>query len=239
MRIIGAPVDVYSSKSVFFSDVKKLLAEGGGYVCFANAHMLVEYNDSEEFRQVMEKASIVCPDGRPLSVIQKIRGLPASQIRGEDATYYLCGQTGYRIGFYGSSGEVIEALVKNIRLKNPFAEVVFNYSPPFRELSESEIDELAEKINLASVDFLFVGLGCPKQEIFMCRINDRLNCVMFGVGAAFDFISGNKKGAPVFFSRFGLEWAFRLVSEPRRLFWRYFYTNSKFLFLIIKSFLSR
>jgi N-acetylglucosaminyldiphosphoundecaprenol N-acetyl-beta-D-mannosaminyltransferase len=111
----------------------------------------------------------------------------------------------------------------------PELQIAFRYSPPFRPLSDSEDVEIVSAIEDAGVQILFVGLGCPKQERFMSEHRDRLSCVMIGVGAAFDFIAGVKPLAPAWMQRNGLEWLFRLLSEPKRLWHRYCYHNPRFL----------
>tara|TARA_Y100001936_G_scaffold254168_1_gene326238 strand:+ start:18053 stop:18619 length:567 start_codon:yes stop_codon:yes gene_type:complete len=187
----------------------------------------------------MESAAIVCPDGRPLSILQRLLGVDSCQIRGEDATLLLCGKEGVKVGFIGSTQDVLANLKDRLQSINPTINVALAYSPPFRELSDEEINAIAVDVNELGVDYLFVGLGCPKQEIFMYRLAPKTQCVLFGVGAAFDFISGNKKTAPRLISRLGFEWLYRLLSEPKRLFARYFYTNSKFIYLVIRKHILR
>ena len=111
--------------------------------------------------------------------------------------------------------------------------IKYSYSPPFLSLNDQEKNDIIDKINDSGIKILFVGLGCPKQEIWMKEHKEKLNCIMVGVGAAFDFIAGNKKTAPIWMQRIGLEWLYRLLSEPKRLWKRYFKHNPRFIYYFI------
>lgn len=239
MKILGSKVDCFSDKQGLLDVVENLVVQKHyGYVCFANVHMLVEAYEKPSFCDVLTAAEIVCPDGRPLSVMQKMAGNEAVQVRGEDAMLAICAMSAkkaYRVGLLGSTEKVLGNLTSKLLRMFPNLEIVYVESPPFRELSQCEVNIMAGKINEANVDYLFVGLGCPKQELLMYRIYRDLHCVLFGVGAAFDFISGEKATAPAILSNMGLEWVFRLICEPRRLFRRYFVTNIKFMFILLKT----
>ncbi|HLA04635.1 MAG TPA: WecB/TagA/CpsF family glycosyltransferase, partial [Syntrophales bacterium] len=137
------------------------------------------------------------------------------------------------VGFYGSRPDVLQSLIKRMQAKYPPLNVTFAYSPPFRDLSQNEDDEIIQKIRGSGVQILFVGLGCPRQEKWMASHRGRVSTVMIGVGAAFDFHAGTKSQAPAWMQGIGFEWLFRLVTEPRRLWPRYFYTNPRFIFLAI------
>lgn len=137
------------------------------------------------------------------------------------------------VGFYGGTPEVIELLVEQMQSRFAGLNVAFAVSPPFREMSRQEDLEVVEQINSSGARILFVGLGCPKQEIWMAEHKGKVNAVMLGVGAAFDFHAGVKRQAPAWMQRAGLEWLFRLFTEPRRLWKRYLYHNPRFLVLAI------
>jgi len=206
----------------------------GAYVCVSNVHMCLETFDSEVFRAVVNQADLVIPDGKPLSIAQKLLGHKnADQVRGQDIMNTLCAASGDKqinIGFYGGSSDAILGLVKgNLFDKFPDIRITYDFSPPFRQLSEKENVDVVGQINAAKVDVLFVGIGCPKQEYWMAEHKGELNCVMLGVGAAFDFIAGNKKHAPIWMQKMGLEWLFRLAIEPRRLWKRYLKQNPRFI----------
>jgi N-acetylglucosaminyldiphosphoundecaprenol N-acetyl-beta-D-mannosaminyltransferase len=208
----------------------------GAYVCVSNVHMCMETYDAPDFAHVVNQADLIIPDGKPLSVAQRLLGYThAKQVRGQDIMTSLCelsGKETLNIGLYGGSSNQILDLVKaNIIRDYPNVHITFAYAPPFRSLTEDEDANVIHELKENKVDILFVGIGCPKQELWMAEHKDKVNCVMLGVGAAFDFIAGNKKHAPRWIQSIGMEWFFRLASEPKRLWKRYLKHNPRFLFL--------
>jgi N-acetylglucosaminyldiphosphoundecaprenol N-acetyl-beta-D-mannosaminyltransferase len=206
----------------------------GAYFCVANVHMCIETLDSIEFQKIVNNADLVLPDGKPLSWAQKLLGFKeAKQVRGQDIMNALCAASGEKrlnIGFYGGSSDELLSTVKSKLLETyPDIRISYAYSPPFRPLNAEEDTQVVEDINNANVNVLFVGIGCPKQERWMAEHKDKLNCVMLGVGAAYDFIAGSKKHAPRWVQKIGMEWLFRLFSEPKRLWRRYLSTNPRFI----------
>jgi N-acetylglucosaminyldiphosphoundecaprenol N-acetyl-beta-D-mannosaminyltransferase len=141
------------------------------------------------------------------------------------------------VGFYGGSPEVLNMLIKRMQARYEGLNVAFSCSPPFREMSREEDLAIIEQINQSGVRILFVGLGCPKQEIWMAEHRGKVKAVMLGVGAAFDFHAGTIPQAPAWMQRVGLEWLFRLGTEPRRLWKRYLYHNPRFIFLAVADLL--
>jgi len=207
----------------------------GGYVCVSNVHMCMETYDSLEFRKIVNNADLVIPDGRPIFWAQKLLGYKdAQQVRGQDIMNALCEESNQgelKIGLYGgSSNDVLNQVIRSLTKTYPNISIVYSYSPPFRALTVAEDIQIIKDINSAKVDVLFVGIGCPKQERWMAEHKESLNCVMLGVGAAFDFICGSKKHAPRWMQKVGLEWLFRLVSEPKRLWKRYLKQNPRFIY---------
>lgn len=206
----------------------------GASVCLSNVHMCMEVFDSPEFQSVVNGSDLVFPDGKPIYLAQKLLKLKdASQVRGYDLMSDIC-RTSYdkkiSIGLYGgASDEVLINVVRCLREKYPNIRIVYSYSPPFRDLNFDEDEKVVRDINEAKVDVLFVGIGCPKQEIWMANHRDKLSCVMIGVGAAFDFVAGSKRHAPKWMQECGMEWFFRLICEPRRLWKRYFIQNPRFV----------
>jgi len=205
----------------------------GHYVCAANVHMCMEAFDDESFRDVINNADLVVPDGRPLVWAQRLLGhRDAQQVRGMDLMLALCQQSADQmipIGFYGATTTLLEQLEKELTRRYPGLNIAYSVAPPFRTLSADEDADIARQINDSGVRFLFVGLGCPKQERWMAEHKEKLHCVMLGVGAAFDFIAGNKPHAPRWMQSLGLEWLFRLGCEPRRLWRRYLIQNPRFV----------
>lgn len=141
----------------------------------------------------------------------------------------ISNKEGYRHFFYGSTEETLKKLQKTLNKSYPDVQVAGMFSPPFRPLSEQEDEEIAHMINESNADFVWIGLGAPKQERWMYEHRGKINGFMIGVGAAFDYEAGNIERAPMWMQKSNLEWLYRLLQEPGRLFKRYFYTNTKFI----------
>jgi N-acetylglucosaminyldiphosphoundecaprenol N-acetyl-beta-D-mannosaminyltransferase len=238
--VISMDVDV-TNISTALSRVEVLVnSKEGSYVCVSNVHMCMEVFDSSDFESVVNSADLVIPDGRPLYWAQKLLGhSEAEQVRGQDIMNAICQQSGDKnlnIGLYGgSSDELLQKVITELKSSYPDINITFSYSPPFRPLTDEEDQAIIQKINDSNVNVLFVGIGCPKQECWMAAHKDQLNCVMLGVGAAYDFIAGSKKHAPRWMQRIGLEWLFRLCSEPKRLWKRYLQQNPRFIYYFAKQ----
>jgi N-acetylglucosaminyldiphosphoundecaprenol N-acetyl-beta-D-mannosaminyltransferase len=203
----------------------------------------MEAYDSIDFRDVVNNADVVIPDGKPLSLAQKLLGhKEAAQVRGEDIMNAICALSKTKllnIGLYGGSSDKLLSVVKQKLLHTyPDINITYACSPPFRALTVEEDAKVVDDINHANVDILFVGIGCPKQEYWMFEHKGRVNSVMLGVGAAYDFIAGSKRHAPRWVQKIGLEWFFRLCSEPKRLWMRYFFTNPRFIWYLAKQLLN-
>lgn len=237
-KILKSNIDVCTVSSVM-SSIHSLVENGeGGYVCVSNVHMVMEAYRSERFKDIMNFADIVIPDGRPLFWFQKLQGFAeATQVRGEDIVRSLCVESAkgkLNLGIYGgASVHVLDKVIQALKVDYGNVNVVYSYSPPYRALTEAEDSKLVEEISSAEVDVLLVGVGCPKQEYWMADHRARLGCLMLGVGAAFDFISGSKPCAPKWMQYVGLEWLFRLGCEPSRLWRRYLINNPYFLWLAL------
>jgi exopolysaccharide biosynthesis WecB/TagA/CpsF family protein len=137
--------------------------------------------------------------------------------------------TGLKHYFYGSTEETLDSLKKNLKENYPYMDIAGMYSPPFRELTPEEDENMVKLINASGADFVWIGLGAPKQEKWMAEHKDRIKGVMLGVGAGFDFHAGIVKRAPRVLQRLGLEWLYRLCQNPKRLLKRYLVTNTKFI----------
>lgn len=240
--IIQMDVDVVNIVSSLAAIEALAKTKTGAYVCVSNVHMCMEVFDSDDFRLIVNNADLIIPDGRPISWAQNLLGHKnAEQVRGQDIMNELCrisGEKELKIGLYGgSSNALLEQIISKLKKSYPDINISFNYSPPFRPLTDSENQDVISKINESEVNILFVGIGCPKQEIWMAEHKDKLNCVMLGVGAAYDFIAGSKKHAPMWMRKVGLEWLFRLCSEPTRLWQRYLKQNPRFIYHFSKQLL--
>jgi N-acetylglucosaminyldiphosphoundecaprenol N-acetyl-beta-D-mannosaminyltransferase len=239
IRVISLQTDVTDQASA----VRTIAALDGGYVCVATVHMVMEAYDDAEFRAKVNAAGLIVPDGMPLLWMQKRLGAPEAQrVRGNDLMIGLMAyaeKNGLKIGFYGGRDETLKALYKRAGLDYPGLKIVYTYSPLFRPLTEIEDAAITNDINAAAPDILFVGLGCPKQENWMAAHREKINAVMIGVGAAFDFYAGNLREAPRWMSNMGLEWLFRLAMEPKRLWRRYLILNPRFMWLATRQLMQK
>lgn len=212
------------------------------YVCVCPVSTIMECQENERMLTSVNSAALVTPDGMPVVWLGRMSGFGnMRRVYGPDLMLEVCrisAEKGYKNYFYGSSENVLEGLRDKLAVLYPGLKISGSYSPAFSELTAAEEEEIIRKINGSNSDILWVGLGSPKQDIWMYEHRDRINVpVMVGVGAAFDFISGKKKQAPRFMQRTGTEWLFRLATEPRRLWKRYIFGNTRFLYLICREFL--
>ncbi len=236
-NILGVDIAVTNMKSVCRYLTKNLERLRGEYVCVSNVHTTVmAYNDAS-YREVQNSAAIAVPDGKPLSLICRLRGYRGAQrVAGPDLMpeiLRISEKEGYRHFFYGSTERTLGFLERNLRERYPDLDIVGTYSPPFRKLTKEEDEKIIERINAAKPDFVWVGLGAPKQERWMYEHQGRVNGVMLGVGAAFDFHAGTSKRAPKWMQEFYLEWLYRLIQDPKRLLKRYMFSNAQFIWLIL------
>ncbi len=207
------------------------------YVCLATVNAIMEAHGSGEYQRVMREADLVTSDGMPL--VWLLRGLGvagASRVYGPDLTIaVLCAaaEHGIPVGFYGASEPVLARLVETVQQRFPDLRIGYAYSPPFRALTADEDEEATRAIEDSGARILFVGLGGAKQDCWMHAHHGRIRCTMLGVGAAFDFIAGTKPQAPRWMQQSGLEWIFRLGTEPRRLWRRYLPRNPHFAILAL------
>lgn len=196
------------------------------YVCVSGMHGIMECQRDERLREIHNAAGLVTPDGMSLVWLCKLRGYrQVERVYGPDLMLALCARSaarGYRHFFYGASHSVLEALTDRLSARFAGLDVAGTFAPPFRPLTPQEDEEAMRRINEARPDVVWVGLSTPKQERWMADHIARLAApVLIGVGAAFDFHAGVKRQAPRWMQRSGLEWFFRLISEPRRLWRRY------------------
>lgn len=205
------------------------------YVCVSTVHMVMEGHDNPAYQALVNAADLVTSDGMPLVWGLRALGADAAQrVYGPDLTPMVCERAateGIRVGFYGSSEVVLSNMVDRLKALYPALKVAYVHSPPFRTLTDDEVSEEIEQIRCSGVNILFVGLGCPKQERWMASRKGQIDAVMLGVGAAFDYVGGTKAQAPKRMQSMGLEWLFRLMTEPKRLWKRYLYHNPRFVML--------
>jgi len=189
------------------------------------AHGLVEAQDDPAFRRVLDGADLNVPDGMPLVWALRRLGAPAAErVYGPDLTLHVCraaAEAGVPVALYGSSEETLALLRERLPALAPGLRIVEAISPPFRALTDEEDAAFTRRLVASGARVVLVGLGCPKQERWCAEHRGRIPAVLMGVGAAFDFHAGRLRQAPPVLQRLGLEWAFRLAVEPRRLWRRY------------------
>lgn len=210
---------------------------------FCTVHSVVESDRNARVRRAFERASVIAPDGMPLVWVLRRRGLSVERVCGPDFMPALLdrGRTvRYRHYLYGGAPGVAEALAAQMGERYPGVSIVGRESPPFRALGAEEDRATVDRINAARADCVWVGLGAPKQDVWVNEHRDRLDApVVLAVGAAFDFHAGVRRRAPSWMQRAGLEWAHRLVCEPRRLAGRYTLMNARFLGILAREALMR
>lgn len=227
-------VDLCSAADI----IENAVREGTkGYVCVTGVHGVMEAQRNPEFRAILNRALLVTPDGMPTVWIGRNQGHPKmGRVFGPDLMLELCSRSagkGTRHFLYGGNPGIADELANCLHQKFPGLDIVGTFTPPFRPLQPAEQLALENLMEASHPDIVWVGLSTPKQEQFMAANLSRLSCkVMVGVGAAFDIHTGHVKDAPQWIKGAGLQWAHRLCQEPRRLWKRYLFNNSEFLFLI-------
>jgi N-acetylglucosaminyldiphosphoundecaprenol N-acetyl-beta-D-mannosaminyltransferase len=230
-RLLGMRVDATD----YAEATERILAmgeSGGGMTCVATVHMVMEACDAPEFQRLVNSAELVTPDGVPLVWSLRALGIRGAQrVYGPELVPRVCAEAARRgvpVGFLGGTPHALAALTRRLAADQPALRIAFASSPPFGPIGADEDARTSEAIEDSGTRVLFVGLGCPKQERWMADHRDALSCALVGVGAAFDFLAGAKAQAPGWLQRAGLEWAFRLAHEPRRLWRRYCLHNPRF-----------
>lgn len=216
-------------------------APRGHTVCCANVHMVMEAHDDPALQRIINDADLVVPDGMPL--VWLLRGLGhvlPDRVYGPTLTLRLLAAAetaGLPVGFYGATPQTLQRLLGAVRGKYPRLAVPYAVSPPFRPLELEEDEAVVAAMNASGARFIFVGLGCPRQELWLAAHRARVGAVLLGVGAAFDFLAGTTRQAPAWMQDRGLEWLFRLAVEPRRLWRRYLLHNPRFVVLALRRLL--
>jgi N-acetylglucosaminyldiphosphoundecaprenol N-acetyl-beta-D-mannosaminyltransferase len=237
--VLGMRVDNTSYEDASQRVVRWAREGQSSYVCVANVHMVMEAFDSPKFRGVVNDADLSTPDGRPLVWALKMLGSRnASQVRGADLVMNVAERAAREdvpVGLYGGTPESLAEFVQVLHWRFPGIEVPCIIAPPFRPLTSEEDRAITKEIAASGARILFVGIGCPKQERWMAAHRGAFPAVMLGVGAAFDFHTGRVRQAPRWMQAAGLEWLFRLMMDPRRLWRRYVKHNPRFLALFLQQ----
>lgn len=237
--VFGIKYSIARTEEAVFHVIRHIKELSGKYICFSNVHTSVMGRESSEYRDILNGAAFVFPDGTPIATLQQKAGhIGAERVAGPDFMEKMFRNTmdgSLSHYFYGSTQETIDALSKNLKEKYPGLVIRGMYSPKFGELSEEEDAADIARINAANADIVWIGLGAPKQEKWMNAHKDKINGVMMGVGAGFNFHAGNIKRAPLWIQKIGFEWLYRLFQDPGRLFRRYFITNIMFIWYLLFS----
>jgi N-acetylglucosaminyldiphosphoundecaprenol N-acetyl-beta-D-mannosaminyltransferase len=233
--VLGVPLALTDYEGAVDWIEAMVAAQHRGFLCACNTHTVMASHEDPELSAALDQASLIVPDGQPLVwAINALGYTLRSRVYGPELMSRACARAverGHRFYLYGgrTQGALVQ-LALNLRQHHPGVKIVGGYSPPHRPLTEEEEEAVATEINQARADVVWVGIGVPKQEKWMARMRPFLDApVLAGVGAAFDFHAGLVPQAPSWIQESGLEWAFRLAQEPRRLGRRYLRYNPKFV----------
>ncbi len=235
-NILGVDIAVTNMKDTIKYIEENLNKLKGDYICVSNVHTTVMAYENKEYMEIQNGSALSLPDGSPLSIISRKKGFKkADRVTGPDLMgeiFKISEEKGYTHYFYGSTEETLNILRNKLKDRYPLLNICGMYSPAFSSEIHIEKEEVLNEIN---ADFVWIGLGAPKQEKWMRLHKGIVNGLMIGVGAGFDYYADNIKRAPNWMQKYSLEWLYRLMQDPKRLFKRYFVTNSKFLYLTILS----
>lgn len=236
-HILGMRVDFSSYEDAANRVLQAADNQQPFWLCPACVQTVVEAHRAPSFKAVMETASLVTTDGMPLVWALRMMGIQkASRVYGPTLMERILEKVAVSdvpVGFYGSAPEALEKLQVRLRERWPRLNIAYAYSPPFRPLTPQEDSEVTQQIKASGARIMFVSLGCPKHELWAWSHYRTLSIPILAVGAAFDFLAGVKPQAPSWMQSIGLEWFFRLLSEPRRLWRRYLLMNPVFVFLLV------
>lgn len=237
-NIIGIPISAVNMDSCVEFLLRNWEASHGNYICVSNVHTTVMARENKEYYKAQAESLLSVPDGKPLSIVGRKQYSEMDRVTGPDFMRRIFTESktkDIRHYFYGSTQENIDALTDKIERDYPWVKIVGSEPSVFRDMSEKEEQELADRINASEPDFVWVALGAPRQELFCHRNEGRINGIMVGVGGAFSVLAGTIPEAPQWMQKMSLEWLYRLIQEPRRLFKRYAVTNTKFIWYLIKK----
>ena len=236
VNIIGVPISAVNMNSCIEYIFNDFESTKGKYICVSNVHTTVMAHDDPKYYKVQAESFMSVPDGKPLSVVGKKQYPDMDRVTGPDLMRRIFEESKERQlkhYFYGNSKEYLEKLIEVLKKDWPWIEIC-GYEPSvFRDMTEQEESELAERINATKPDFVWVALGAPRQELFCNRMENRINGLMVGVGGAFNVLAGIVPEAPMWMQKLSLEWFYRFLQEPKRLFKRYAVTNKKFIWYLI------
>jgi N-acetylglucosaminyldiphosphoundecaprenol N-acetyl-beta-D-mannosaminyltransferase len=241
-RVVCLHIDAAPYHQIQEEVIAAALNRRSGSVCFANVHMVVEATRNSHLADCVNSAAWVVADGVPLVwAIRAIHRRNQERVTGLDFLPDLLGRAceeQLSVYFYGSTTEVLQATLRTCQQKFPSLQIAGIYSPPFRTLTPAEEDEVVQQIVDSGAQLVFVALGCPRQEVWIARMSHRIPAVLLGIGGALPVLAGKFSRAPIWMQRSGLEWLYRLIQEPARLFSRYLTTNTLFIFYLLRGHMS-
>lgn len=238
VNIIGVPISAVNMNSCMQFLFDNWAAAHGNYICVSNVHTTVIAHDNSEYYKAQSESMLSVPDGKPLSVIGRKQYSYMDRVTGPDMMRRVFQESknkDIKHFFYGSTQDNLDALIKKVRGEYPWINIVGNEPSVFRDMSEEEEEQLAHRINNTGADFVWVALGAPKQELFCHRNEGKIKGIMVGVGGAFSVLAGTIPEAPQWMQNMSLEWLYRLMQEPKRLFKRYAITNTKFIWYMVSK----
>lgn len=238
VEVIGVPISATNMTSLMGFIASSFDEMRGEYVCVSNAHTTVMAHENPEYFEVQTSSIFSVPDGKPLSVVGRKTVPEMDRVTGPDLMREIFSDSrtaSLRHYFYGNTEENLKALIGSLGEEYPALKIA-GYEPSvFRPLEPEEEESLARRIDDSGADFVWVGLGAPRQENLCFRLRGKTNACMVGVGGAFNILAGITPEAPLWMQNLSLEWLYRLIQEPKRLFRRYFVTNTKFIFYLLTN----
>jgi len=240
-RILRLEVDLVKNSELLDSLLRMDPLKKPSYICFANVHMLIEAYRDASVRKAVNSSTLTLTDGMPLVMaLRFLYGIKQERITGMDFMPALMKEAeikGESVFLFGATIEILDKIESRAILDYPELKIAGKISPPFGKLFDKDIVDHVRIINDSKAKYVFVSLGCPKQELWMAGNSPRINAILLGVGGAFEVYAGTKKRAPEWMRKYSLEWFYRLIQEPARLIKRYLVTNSYFVILLAIQYL--
>lgn len=238
VEVIGVPISAVNMESCVRYIFTHWPQAKGNYICVSNVHTTVVAHDDSTYFEVQKNSFLSVPDGKPLSVIGKKEFPEMDRVTGPDLMrkiFELSKEKKLCHFFYGNTKANLNLLLSRLKQDYPWLEIVGSEPSVFRDMTQEEEQQLVDCINVAKPDFVWVALGAPRQEFFCARMKGRIHGLLVGVGGAFNVLAGVVPEAPQWMQKCSMEWLYRLMMEPRRLFKRYLVTNTKFLWYLVKE----